>query len=56
MVASLIARIQIFTQKSQNDMNYLAIRIINLKSPTKAIIKIFSIGYNNDFCDIKVEK
>ncbi|MBZ7936421.1 hypothetical protein H2279_07255 [Campylobacter sp. B0100352/1] len=37
-------------------MNYSVIRIINLKSPKKAIIKIFSMEYNNDFCDIEVEK
>ncbi|MBZ7964775.1 hypothetical protein [Campylobacter sp. 2457A] len=45
-----------FYTEKPNDMNYSVIRIINLKSPTKAIIKIFSMEYNNDFCDIEVEK
>lgn len=45
--------INFYTEKP-NDMNYSIVRIINLQSPTKATIKVFSMEYNNDFCNIEV--
>lgn len=45
--------INFYTEKP-NDMNYSIVRIISLQSPTKATIKVFSMEYNNDFCNIEV--
>ncbi|PAV00590.1 hypothetical protein B9T66_01060 [Helicobacter sp. TUL] len=45
--------INFYTEKP-NDMNYSTVRIIAIQSPTKATIKVFSMEYNNDFCNIDV--
>lgn len=47
--------INFYTEKS-NDMNYSVVRIIAIQSPTKATIKVFSMEYSNDFCNIDVIK
>lgn len=48
-------KINFYTEKP-NDMNYGIVRIINIKSGKEATIKVFSMEYANNFCNIDVEK
>lgn len=43
-----------YTQKPNDD--YHTVRIIVFHSATKATIQAFSLEYNNDFCNVLVEK
>lgn len=47
--------INFYTEKL-NDMNYGIVRIVEIKSAKEATIKVFSMEYSNDFCNIDVKK
>ncbi|RDU61243.1 hypothetical protein CQA53_10445 [Helicobacter didelphidarum] len=45
-----------FYIEKPNDMNYGLVRVISIESATKAVIKVVSMEYANDFCNIEVTK
>ncbi|WP_240328706.1 hypothetical protein [Helicobacter suis] len=47
--------IDFYTEKP-NQMEYSTVRILDIQSPKKAIIKVYSMEYSNDFCHIVVKK
>lgn len=47
--------INFYTEKP-NNMNYSIVRIIAIQSTTKATIKVFSMEYSNNFCNIDVTR
>ncbi|MWV62876.1 hypothetical protein DCO58_01845 [Helicobacter saguini] len=47
--------VNFYTEKP-NDMNYSLVRVISIESNSKATIKVVSMEYANDFCNINVTR